>query len=47
MVAAAVILTVIIVRFTGGMAYFNEDIFSQTLFFGRLYDLAKGFEFLK
>lgn len=46
-VAAAVILTVIIVRFTGGMAYFNEDIFSQTLFFGRLYDLAKGFEFLK
>lgn len=46
-VAAAVILTVIIVRFTGGMTYFNEDIFSQTLFFGRLYDLAKGFEFLK
>lgn len=46
-VAAAVILTVIIIRFTGGMAYFNEDIFSQTLFFGRLYDLAKGFEFLK
>lgn len=46
-VAAAVILTVIIVRFTGGMAYFNEDIFSQTLFFGRLYDLAKGLEFLK
>lgn len=46
-VAAAVILTVIIVRFTGGMAYFNEDVFSQTLFFGRLYDLAKGFEFLK
>lgn len=46
-VAAAVILTVIIVRFTGGMTYFNEDIFSQTLFFGRLYDLAKGFDFMK
>ena len=46
-IAAAVILTVIIVRFTGGTAYFNEDIFSQTLFFGRLYDLAKGLEFLK
>lgn len=46
-VTAAVILTVILIRFTGGTAYFNEDVFSQTLFFGRLYDLVKGFEFLK
>lgn len=46
-IAAAVILTAFIIRFTGGMTYFNEDIFSQTLFFGRLYDLAKGLDFLK
>lgn len=45
-VAAAVILIVLIIRFTGGMTYLNEDIFSDTLFFGRLYDLAKNFDFL-
>jgi uncharacterized membrane protein required for colicin V production/vacuolar-type H+-ATPase subunit H len=45
-IAAAVILTVLIIRFTGGSDYFNEDVFSQTLFFGRLYDLVKGFNFL-
>lgn len=44
--AAAVILIVLIIRFTGGMTYLNEDIFSDTLFFGRLYDLAKGLDFL-
>lgn len=44
--AAAVILIVCIIRFTGGMTYLNEDIFSDTLFFGRLYDLAKGLDFL-
>ncbi|MCI7768319.1 MAG: CvpA family protein [Oscillospiraceae bacterium] len=46
-VVSSVILIVILVRFTGGMTYMNEDIFSRTLFFGRLYDLAKGFSFLK
>lgn len=44
--AAAVILIVLIIRFTGGMTYLNEDIFSDTLFFGRLYELAKGLDFL-
>lgn len=44
--AAAVILIVLIIRFTGGMTYLNEDIFSDTLFFGRLYEFAKGFDFL-
>ena len=46
-IAAAVILIVLIVRFTGGMTYMNEEIFSDTLFFGKLYDFAKGFDFLK
>lgn len=44
--AAAVILIVLIIRFTGGMTYLNEDIFSDTLFFGKLYDLAKSLDFL-
>ena len=44
--AAAVILIVLIIRFTGGMTYLNEDIFSDTIFFGRIYELAKGFDFL-
>lgn len=46
-IVASVILIVILVRLTGGMTYMNEDIFSETLFFGRLYDMAKGFGFLK
>ena len=44
--AASVILIVVLVRLTGGMPYMNEDIFSDTLFFGKLYDFAKGFGFL-
>ncbi|MGN1106681.1 MAG: hypothetical protein ACI4RH_08510, partial [Huintestinicola sp.] len=45
-IVAAVILIVLIIRFTGGMTYLNEDIFSDTLFFGRLYEIAKSFDFL-
>jgi|GEM_PF-542763 len=38
-IAACCMLIVLAVRWTGGTEYMNEDIFSHTLFFGRIYDL--------
>ena len=38
-IAACCMLIVLAVRWTGGTEYMNEDIFSHTLVFGRIYDL--------
>lgn len=36
-IACCVVIT-LLVRFTGGMTYMNEDIFSDTVIFGKIYD---------
>ena len=38
-IAACCMLIVLAVRWTGGTEFMNEDIFSHTLVFGRIYDL--------
>lgn len=44
-VTACCAVIILIVRFTGGMTYMNEDIFSETLIFGRIYDTISRFGF--
>lgn len=34
------------VNFTGGMSFMNEDIFSKTMIFGRIYDIIAGFDMI-
>ena len=34
------------VNFTGGMSFMNEDIFSKTMIFGRIYDIIAGFDMM-
>lgn len=41
-VAACCVLILLAVRYTGGTDYMNDNIFSQTLFFGRIYDMISA-----
>lgn len=46
-VVACGAVIVLIVKLTGGITYMNEDIFEQTILFGRVYDMISQGEFLK
>lgn len=41
-VSALTVVIVMVVSFTGGMSFMNEDIFSETILFGRIYGVVCG-----
>lgn len=45
-IAACSVIIVLLIRFTGGLTYMNEDIFEQTILFKKVYDFISGWEFI-